>query len=1096
MISSNVFYKFCIHYLLPMKFSLTITFFALFAAILFAQPLDEKILEGMDIRNVGPAGMSGRITTIDVVLDDPEHIYIGSASGGVWESTDGGIAWKPIFDDQSSLSIGAIKINQQNPSEIWVGTGEGNPRNSQNSGRGLFRTLDGGRTWKFMGLAETKVIHRILIDFQNPSVVYVGAGGSPWGSDEHRGLFKTTDSGKTWNKILYTNEQSGIGDMVMDPKNPRKIIAAMYEHIRTPWDFKSGGPGSGLYITYDGGDNWKKLSEKEGMPKGILGRIGLSIANSKPNVVYALIEAKTTGLYKSENGGEDWSLVATENIGNRPFYYSDIYVDTKNENRIWNLWSYVSKSEDGGKTFRTILDYGKRVHPDHHAFWIHPDDPNYLIDGNDGGLNISRDGGQSWYFCANIPVGQFYHVDIDHDYPFNLYGGMQDNGSWVGPAFVLKAGGIRNQDWRELYFGDGFDVQPKLSDTRYGWAMSQGGNLTYYDRETGFNQFVKPVHPEGVKLRFNWNAPIARVKGNDCGLYYGSQFVHLSLDCGHTWEIISPDLTTNDSTKQQQDKSGGLTIDATNAENHTTITCITPSTVDANVIWVGTDDGNLQLTSDGGKSWTNLVSSLPGCPEGAWIPQIEASPHDAGEAFVVVNNYRRHDWKAYAYHTTDYGKTWKKIVTDQQITSFVHSIVQDPQVPDLVFLGADDGLYVSTDHGTTWARFPSKVFPRVPTTDMKIHPTDESLVIGTFGRSLWVLDNLLPLREITKKREMLDSNFVLFPSKEATQASYRSVDGIRFIADGEFVGDNRGGGARIVAYVKPKIKKDSIDQATQPVEKKNDKKQKAKQEEIVKPANAEADSTKKEEKKDKDLLKLYVFNANNDTIRYINRKLTEGWNQVGWDMTKKGVRYPSRRDPPEDADDPSGQYVNPGTYKLVGVFNGFKDSTYVTVRLDPRLNITPADLEARNTMMQELSDEVDRAQIAFKALQDVRKDIKMIESMMVNLPDSTQKMMKDSVKVLTKKLGELEKGFMEPENTKGYTSEINVGTYLEETGSYLSSSLGDPGSNARNMLAQTNVEVGKSVEAVNKFLETDWAEFKNLVQNLKWPLFKEIIKPK
>ncbi|MEO5905647.1 MAG: hypothetical protein ABIQ11_02900, partial [Saprospiraceae bacterium] len=428
-----------------------------------AQVLDEKILEGFSFRNVGPAGMSGRITAIDVVVNDPDHIYIGSASGGVWESTDGGIAWNPIFDDQPALSIGAIKINQNNPAEIWVGTGEGNPRNSHNSGKGIFRTLDGGRNWTHMGLSETKTIHRILIDHHDPSTVYVGAMGTIWGPNQERGVYKSIDSGKSWNKVLYTNENTGIADLVMDPDNPRKIMAAMWEYGRTPWNFNSGGNGSGIHISYDGGEKWKKITSEEGLPKGQLGRVGLAIAPSSPNIVYALVEAKENGLYKSTDGGEHWSLVSTKNIGNRPFYYHELYVDPQNENRIWNLYSYVSKSEDGGRTFETILDYGKGVHPDHHAFWIHPTNPSFIIDGNDGGLNISRDRGRNWYFAGNIPVGQFYHIDIDHEYPYNIYGGMQDNGSWVGPAFVLKAGGIRNSDWRELYFGDGFDVLPRLS---------------------------------------------------------------------------------------------------------------------------------------------------------------------------------------------------------------------------------------------------------------------------------------------------------------------------------------------------------------------------------------------------------------------------------------------------------------------------------------------------------------------------------------------------------------------------------------------------------------------------------------------------------
>lgn len=1080
-----------------MKSTILFTTAILFSYAIFGQPLDEKILEGFTFRNVGPAGMSGRITAIDVVNNTPNHIFIGAASGGVWESTDGGLEWTPIFDDQSSLAIGAIKINQQNPSEIWVGTGEGNPRNSQNSGKGIFRSLDGGRTWSYMGLSDTRVIHRILIDPFNPATIYVGAGGSQWGPSPDRGVFKSVDSGKTWKRILFSNERSGVGDMVMDPSNPRKIIAALYDHMRTPWDFVSGGEGSGLYITYDGGEQWKKITTDEGLPKGILGRIGLAISPSKPNIVYALVEAKENGLYKSTDGGEHWSLISTNNIGNRPFYYSEIYVDSKNENRLWNLYSYVSKSEDGGRTFETILDYGKGVHPDHHAFWIHPDNPDYIIDGNDGGLNISRDGGRNWFFCTNIPVGQFYHLNVDNEYPYNLYGGMQDNGSWVGPAYTLKAGGIRNQDWRELYFGDGFDVLPRLKDTRYGWAMSQGGNLTYYDRETGFNQFVKPVHPDSVELRFNWNAALAAVPGADCGIYYGSQFVHKSLDCGRSWEIISPDLTTNDTSKQKQNTSGGLTIDATNAENHTTILCIAPSSIDPGVIWVGTDDGNLQLTRDGGKSWTNLISRITGCPMGAWIPQIEVSAYQAGEAFVVMNNYRKEDRNAYLYHTTDYGMTWQKIVDDQQVTSFVQCVVQDPVVPGLLFLGADDGLYVSTDKGKQWARFPSKVFPRVSTMDLKIHATDHSLAVATFGRAISVMDNLLAIREIARNRELLERPFTMFSVPEATQAQYRSVDGIRFTADAEFKGANRRGGAGLLVYVKPSVKKDIPPDEPSSAGQGQGKIKKGKQ---VAPPDSSVSVTdtlkQKEEEKDKDQLKLYVLNASGDTLRYINQKLTDGWNTVGWDMREKGVRFPSRREIPKDADDPSGQYVPPGEYKLSGVFNKLKDSVLVDVRVDPRLNITPADLEARNSMITEFYTEVDRAQVAFQALQDVRKDLRMIESIMGNVPDSTQKIIKEKIKEITKKITELEKGFMEPQGVKGYTNEINLERYLSGTGSYLNSALGDPGPNAMEMLLKTRKEVDKNVNAVNSFLTNDWTVFKSFAGGMHWPLFKDIALPR
>lgn len=1074
-----------------MKLKLTFLFCMLSGLGAIAQPLEENILEGFRFRSVGPAGMSGRITAIDVVLRETDHIYIGAASGGVWESRNGGTDWAPIFDDQPTMSIGAIKINQQNPSEIWVGTGEGNPRNSQNSGKGIFRSLDGGRTWKCMGLVETKTIHRILIDPHNPSVVYAGAGGSAWGPNPERGIYKTTDSGKTWNKILSSNDRSGIGDMVMDPSNSRKIIAALYEHARTPWDFVSGGEGSGLHITYDGGDTWKKITADEGIPKGNLGRIGLAIAASKPDIVYALIEAKENGLYKSTDGGEHWTLVSTKNIGNRPFYYHELYVDTKNENRIWNLYSTVSRSEDGGKTFENAFNFGSGVHPDHHAFWIHPDDPKYIIEGNDGGLAISRDGGSSWFFCANIPVGQFYHVSIDMEYPYNLYGGMQDNGSWVGPAFVLKSGGIRNNDWRELYFGDGFDVLPKLSDTRYGWAMSQGGYLAYYDRETGFNQFMRPVHPEGIKLRFNWNAALSAIPNEPCGIYYGSQFVHRSTDCGKSWTIISPDLTTNDTTKQKQNTSGGLTIDATNAENHTTILCISPSPVDPKVIWVGTDDGNLQLTRDGGSSWENLIARLPGCPKGAWIPQIEVSGGQAGEAFVVVNHYRRNDWKPYAYHTTDFGATWTKIVDDTTITSFVQCIVQDPVVPELLFLGADDGLYVSTDKGKTWARFPAKVFPRVSTMDLKIHPADHSLAIATFGRALYVLDNLLPLREIARNRSVLDKAFTFFPVTEATQASMRSVDGIRFTADAEFKGDNRMGGARIPVYVKPAGKKERP-KAEPEAEKVKPKKKQDKAEE-AKPVAMPADTTKKkDEVKDKDVLKWVVINQQGDTLRRMSQKIKEGWSGVYWDLRNKGVRYPSRSEPAKDADDPGGEYVLPGVYKIVGRYNNSADSVMVTVRLDPRLDITVADLEARNKVVRDYYDEVELSRQAFKALQDAKKDIRMVESMMANAPDSVQTKIKDRHKDINKTLGELEIRFMQPEDVKGFTNEINLSTYLYETSNYLNSALGPPGANAREMLALTHAQVEKAVSDVNTFLETEWKSYQSFVNELEWPLFKNI----
>ncbi len=512
----------------------------LFASIsLFAQDFKMDLVQDMKPRNIGPGGMSGRVTAIDAVNSNPDIMYVGTASGGLWKSTSGGIKWEPIFDKEVTASIGAVAIQQSNPSVIWVGTGEGNPRNSLNGGFGMYKSLDGGKSWKSMGLEKTRHIHRIKIDPTDPNTVYVGAIGSPWGEHDERGVYKTTDGGETWTKILFVDNRTGVADMVMDSTNPNKLFVAMWEHKRDPWFFKSGGAGSGMYMTHDGGKNWKKLGDEDGLPKGDLGRIGIAIAPSKPNIVYALVEAKKSALYKSEDGGFKWEKINDkEGVAERPFYYCEIYVDPQNENRVYSIFTFVDVSEDGGKNFKQLMNaYGdditNGVHPDHHALWIHPENGQFLLNGNDGGFNISKDGGQSWRFVGNIPVAQFYHVNVDNEFPYNVYGGLQDNGSWRGPAYVWKAQGIRNSYWQEISFGDGFDVIPDQDDSRYGYTMSQQGNVQRYDHVTGNNYIVRPTPPDAdTKLRFNWNSAIAQDPFSNSTVFFGSQFVHKSSDKG------------------------------------------------------------------------------------------------------------------------------------------------------------------------------------------------------------------------------------------------------------------------------------------------------------------------------------------------------------------------------------------------------------------------------------------------------------------------------------------------------------------------------------------------------------------------------------
>jgi photosystem II stability/assembly factor-like uncharacterized protein len=1055
---------------MQIRYTLIVLFLAFFTIHANGQKIDLDQLENLKIRNIGPAGMSGRVTAIDVDLSDTDRIYVGTASGGAWLSESGGNTWKPIFDDQPTLSIGAIKINQNNPDEIWVGTGEGNPRNSHNSGAGVFKSIDGGKTWKCMGLKESRLIHRIIIHRDNPNIIFVGAMGSAWGPTSERGVFKTTDGGTTWKKVLYVNDQTGIADMVSDPANPNKLIAAMWEFGRTPWTFNSGGDGSGLYISYDAGENWKKITKDEGLPKGPLGRIGVAIAPSDPEIVYALVEATENGLYKSSDGGENWSLVSKKDIGNRPFYYAEIYVDPKNENRIYNLWSYVSRSEDGGKTFKTIMNYGNNVHPDHHAFWIHPEDPDYMINGNDGGLNISRDRGKSWQFINNLPVGQFYHVSVDNDFPYHVYGGMQDNGSWIGPAYVLKAGGIRNYDWQELYFGDGFDVLARPDNNRYGYAMSQGGNLIQYDRETGRTQYIKPVHPEGKNLRFHWNAALAQDPYSNCGIYYGSQYVHKSMDCGKSWEIISPDLTTNDTSKQQQHISGGLTIDDTEAENHTTILCISPSEHNENVIWVGTDDGNLQLTMDGGSNWTNLVDRIPGFPKNAWIPQIKLSAINPGEAFVVVNNYRMNDWTPFLYYTSDFGRTWERLVDENDVESFVCSVVQDPVEPSLLFLGTDSGLYISFDKGSNWSKW-HKNFPSVQVRDLAIQSREHDLVIGTFGRAFWVLDDIRPLRKIAQsKGAVLEKDFVLFEPPVAYQNTFRSYDGIRFIAQGEFVGANRGAGAMLTFWVKEEQKK-----------------------EVKKEESEENDEASEEDKKKTDKSKVYlaILSETGDTVRQYSQKIKNGINRIYWSMTQDGVRSPSRSTPKEKDDLPAGSVILPGKYKILCKKGEYIDSTWIQVNADPRISLSPSDYEQKNAALQEFNTLVVKASKAFDQLKDAKKTIGLVNTMIENQPDSTKKEIKSLGKENLATINDLMKLYMNPEGTKGIQRNSDqLNSRISWTQAYLSTAWGAPGDNTKAIVKNTTIAANEIFEKINKFIQEDWKNYQEKVNALEINLFK------
>jgi photosystem II stability/assembly factor-like uncharacterized protein len=1041
------------------KFTLALSL-ALVLTVLHSQDLNMEHLKGMSIRNIGPAGMSGRVTSIDVIHHQPNTIYIGTASGGVWHSTSGGIDWAPIFDDEAVQSIGAITINQNNPSEIWVGTGEGNPRNSHNSGAGIYKSLDGGKNWQLMGLEATKTIHRIIIHRDDPNTVFVATLGSAWGPNEERGVYRTTDGGNSWEKILYVNDSTGCADLIVDPGNPNKLVAAMWEFGRKPWTFNSGGEGSGIFVTFDGGKTWEKRTADDGLPKGDLGRIGLAIAPSKTNTIYALVEAKKNGLYKSTDGGFKWQLVSNENIGNRPFYYADIFVDPQNENRLFNLWSNMSKSEDGGKTFEP---FGRGTHPDHHAFWVHPDNPNYMIEGNDGGLNISHDGGASWRFVDNLPLAQFYHINYDMDIPYHVAGGMQDNGSWVGPSSQWKYGGMRNYDWQEVFFGDGFDVVFRPDDNRYVYAMYQGGNVSYIDRETGRSQVIKPLHPQGEELRFSWNAAIAQNPFHNCGIYFGSQYIHQSMDCGQTWKIISPDLTTNDSTKQQQQNSGGLTIDDTRAENHTTILAIAPSPVNESVIWVGTDDGHLQLTQNGGEDWVNLSERLSGMRPGSWIPYIEVSRKNAGEAFVIVNDYRRNDWRPMAYHTTDYGATFTRIVDENKVKGHALSIVQDPEAPNLLWLGTDYGLYVSINSGKSWTKW-EEGFPSVSVRDLKLHPREHDLIVGTFGRAAWILDDTRPIRKIAQTDgAILQDSFRVLSASDGYLANFRTYDGEHFPADAHYSGKNRSPNALITIWNLPAEKDKKSKGEDQPKAKKGQK------------------------------VTVFVLDEQGDTIRTFTQKVDEGIARFYWNLRRDGVSYPSRRERKPDADIPSGYRVLPGKYKLLLSFGNHIDSTMVTVHPDPRLPYNEADAKLAQTYYEEVYDIIEKANAGYQRIKDGRATIKRVNQSLVNAPDSTQKAIKKLGAALQDSLKILEELYFLPEDFKGIRrSTDKLGSAFWGVNSYIRVEDGKLNPSGQLLINQVKEKTSKVLEQINNFFSNDFATYQKEVENISYSLFGEL----
>lgn len=910
------------------------------------QPLGDQ-LSRLDWRSVGPINNAGRVSVVTGVPGDPLTYYVSGANGGIIRTTNGGTTFTPIFDNQGSISIGAIAVAPSDRNVVYVGTGEGNPRNNASVGDGMYKSVDGGDHWKRIGLEKSDKIARIVIDSRNPDIVYACVLGREWGPSEERGVYKTTDGGASWKRVLFLDQQTSCSDISADANNSNIVYAGMYTYRRWAWYLASGSGKTGVYKSVDGGATWDALSGPDvfrGLPRKAMDRIGVAVAPSDPNIVYVISETTDEGeLWRSDDAGKSWTTVNRDpNINFRPFYYADIRVDPKNPNKIFSLSGSLYLSEDGGRNFRSIA---RGIHGDHQAMWIDPLDSRYVLSGSDGGWQVSRDGGQNFEVVNTFPFTQFYHINYDMQEPYHVCGGLQDNGTWCGPSNSLSGQGIRPADWVTVAGGDGFFGVPVMDKPWLVFADAQGGMITITDTRSGVRKNIYPYPNRvgsvgdamlGHKYRFNWNSPIVLSPQDPGTVYFGGNVVFRSRDYGLSWDVISPDLTTNDP-KKQQSSGGEIVTDNTAAEFHTTLLSIAPSPVDANVIWTGSDDGLVHVTRDGGKSWSNVFVNVPGLKPNAWIPTVEASHFDAGTAYVAADHHQDDDYTPFFYMTTDYGKTWKSIrgdLPDQALWS--HVIREDPRNRNILYAGTEAGIWATWDRGAHWSSIRGRM-PAAPVRDIQVHPRDNDLIAATHGRGLYILDDITPLQQLAAAQS---EDAVLFDVRPAINWTSWNRDGN--LGARTWAGENPPDGALISYYLK------------------------------AQPAGE---------------VNIEIADAKGDVIRRYNRVRDEaGVQRINWDLRTAAVpgggggfggnrggnaapRAPEdtslaalrqRRRAADDraresGDDeesffrgPAGIAAVPGTYQVTLVVGGKRYTKPVLVKYDPRIELTPAQVAAQH----------------------------------------------------------------------------------------------------------------------------------------------------
>jgi photosystem II stability/assembly factor-like uncharacterized protein len=887
---------------------LMIAFAPLFSARA-AESVDPARLAGLRWRSVGPAMFAGRVDDVAGVPGNPNILYAAGSTAGLFKSTNGGVTFTSVFNDGNTLSVGAVAIAPDNPELVYIGTGEGFPRNSTSVGDGVYKTEDGGRTWRHIGLKDSERFSRIIVSPRDSRVVFAAAMGHEWGPNEERGVFRSTDGGTTWKRVLYVNPTAGASDICFEPGNPNVVYAGMYDYLRRPWHYRSGGPGGGLYRSADGGETWVRLTDPalhNGLPGAkLVGRIGVSASRSNPAVVYAMIEAQEDGvLWRSDDHGKTWRVTTNNHsINNRPFYYTQIRVDPNDENRIYALAGNHYVSTDGGRNFRLV---GGNMFGDHHALWIDPTNSRRLLAGSDGGFFISNDQGEHWDFVNNMPMAQAYHVGVDMAEPYNIMGGFQDHEIWRGPSERWNQVGVREGDWRRLRnMADGMYAFADPRDPNIVYYDGHFGDLTKVDMRTTEERFIHPypVGPAGAganmeKYRFNWNSPAIMSPTNPDVLYYGGNVLFRSTDGGETWSIISPDLTTNDPEKIRL-SGGEISLDNTRAEFHCTITAIAESPLSAKTIWAGTDDGNVQVTTDGGVTWTNVVRNV-GAPPNSWVPAIRASWKQTGTAYLAMDRHQTDDFRPYAFMTTDYGKTWKNIAAG--LNGYVHIVVEDPKTPDLLYAGTEFGVFASFDRGDHWTDMRLGL-PHLSVVDLVVHPRDNDLIIATHARGFYIMDDLTPVQQLTSA---LRRKLTVF--RPATATRYTPASDTSVLGDRVWVASNKPYGSIISYYL---------------------------------PSHAEGS------------VRITILDGNR-VLQNLSGPADAGLNRVVWGLRENVCDVAPAVARRGGRGSGAGPRVLPGQYRVRVEALGETEEETLSVRMDPRIQAGPSDLDAYYTEVKRL----------------------------------------------------------------------------------------------------------------------------------------------